>query len=82
MGTRMPFKSHHCKSRVKKTFLFFFMVNFIYRLLKEQRIHDYFLDQVMSNANDRAAISNCSIMFLKRFYRLKKRKVKHASKDP
>ena len=50
---------------------FFFMVNFIDRLLIEQRIHNYFTDRVMSNANDRAAISNCS-MFLKRFYRLSK----------
>ena len=55
-----------------KNFFFFFMVNFIDRLLIEQRIHNYFTDRVMSNANDRAAISNCSIMFLKRFYRLSK----------
>ena len=55
-----------------KNIFFFFMVNFIDRLLIEQRIHNYFTDRVMSNANDRAAISNCSIMFLKRFYRLSK----------
>ena len=65
-GAHTPFKS-----QVEKTF-FFFMVNFIDRLLIEQRIHNYFTDRVMSNANDRAAISNCSIMFLKRFYRLSK----------
>ena len=58
--------------RWKKLFFFFFMVNFIDRLLIEQRMHNYFTDRVMSNANDRAAISNCSIMFLKRFYRLSK----------